>query len=351
MREYYAMVNYVRPHLLGDESEYKKNFQIPIENGQNEDSIPMQVKFMKQRIYVLQKVLQRVLHRVNYDVLQKDLLPKHEFVLKIRLTPVQEELYRKYKLICNNGENVVREANAKSFLNDYHVFNKIYDHPAMLKEIKNVKNDCWYQEILNKESNLADLSGKMQIFLSILRRCEKNGEKLIVFSQFISMIRLIESVLKDEELNRRANSHLYRSQYKTFSKNTDYYRLDGSNSAEQRQDSINKFNDPNNKQGRLFLLSTRACNLGINLISANRCIIFDSSWNPHQDVQAIFRVYRYGQQKEVYIYRFIAYATWEEKVRLCECHLVISQIINFYIFFNLFRSTKIKFRNSAYLIV
>ena len=99
----------------------------------------------------------------------------------------------------------------------------------------------------------------------------------------------------------------------TWRRGLDYERIDGSLSAVQRNSLQTRFNGPSHRF-RLLIISTRAGGLGVNLTAANRLIIFDVSWNPSHDVQSIFRSYRFGQTKPVYIYRMVAQGTMEEKI-------------------------------------
>ncbi|OTF74262.1 hypothetical protein BLA29_009668, partial [Euroglyphus maynei] len=99
-----------------------------------------------------------------------------------------------------------------------------------------------------------------------------------------------------------------------WQKGIDYFRIDGSVKIDERDTSIKRLNDLENKRARLMLISTRAGGIGINLVGANRCIIFDCSWNPANDKQALFRIFRFGQLKPVFIYRFAGYGTMENCV-------------------------------------
>jgi SWI/SNF-related matrix-associated actin-dependent regulator of chromatin subfamily A member 5 len=92
-----------------------------------------------------------------------------------------------------------------------------------------------------------------------------------------------------------------------------YCRIDGQTSAGDREERIDTFQSPNSDK-QIFILSTRAGGLGINLHSANVVIIFDSDWNPQVDLQAIDRAHRIGQKKQVIIYRLVTEGTVEEKI-------------------------------------
>lgn len=134
----------------------------------------------------------------------------------------------------------------------------------------------------------------------------ERGDKALVFSQSLSTLDLIESFLT--KLPRRGKKDEYWRQGK------EWYRLDGHTSGAQRQKLVEKFNNPLNKKVQCVLISTRAGSLGINLPAANRVIIVDGSWNPTHDLQALFRVWRFGQTKHVYAYRLVAHGTMEEKI-------------------------------------
>uniref|UniRef100_A0A8C3HUR2 Transcriptional regulator ATRX n=1 Tax=Chrysemys picta bellii TaxID=8478 RepID=A0A8C3HUR2_CHRPI len=160
----------------------------------------------------------------------------------------------------------------------------------------------WYKDfVTDADAEVLEHSGKMVLLFEILRMAEELGDKVLVFSQSLISLDLIEDFLE------------LASEGKWF-RNIDYYRLDGSTTAQSRKKWAEEFNDETNVRGRLFIISTKAGSLGINLVAANRVIIFDASWNPSYDIQSIFRVYRFGQNKPVFVYRFLAQGTMEDKI-------------------------------------
>ncbi|XP_015786465.1 transcriptional regulator ATRX homolog, partial [Tetranychus urticae] len=403
--EYHVMVHFVKPNLLGTKKEFTNRFVNPITNGQHIDSTPGDVVVMKKRVHVLHKLLDGCVQRFDYSVLKPYLQPKLEFIVSIKLTEKQIELYRYY---LDNMS--AREGSA--LLADFANLRLIWNHPALLysahtkrreaeakrnekdfvtteeeesmsesdsdviiesdKEVqsgkKKAKNgvdnnsnsnsnsngggevdgasdnevckkwtsrtrsakseakieepqlpdndpetqfkNCWFYNLLPfMEMDKLEWSSKMIVLFYILDECEKIGDKVIVFTQSLDTLDFIETCLESRarEMESTGNSYSWRH-------GSDYFRIDGSVSGGLRKSHIDIFNNPDNLRARLFLLSTKAGGLGINLVGANRCIIFDASWNPTHDIQAIFRIYRFGQIKPVFIYRFIAQGTMEEKI-------------------------------------
>ncbi|KAG9885496.1 SNF2 family DNA-dependent chromodomain-containing ATPase, partial [Aureobasidium melanogenum] len=140
---------------------------------------------------------------------------------------------------------------------------------------------------------LVTSSGKMMLLDRLLTRLKADGHRVLIFSQMVKMLDIIGDYL-----------HLRGHQYQ---------RLDGTIAAGPRRQAIDHFNAPDSKDF-CFILSTRAGGLGINLMTADTVILFDSDWNPQADLQAMARAHRIGQKNPVTIYRFVSKDTVEEEV-------------------------------------
>ncbi|XP_056456095.1 transcriptional regulator ATRX isoform X2 [Gadus chalcogrammus] len=407
--EYHCMVNFIKENLLGSVKEFRNRFINPIQNGQCADSTEQDVRVMKKRAHILYEMLAGCVQRKDYTALTKFLPPKHEYVLAVRVTPIQCKLYRYYLEnftgVGNANEGGKGRAGTKLF-QDFQMLSRIWTHPWCLqldyisKENKGYFDEDsmeefiaseteessmsmtseddkkkkkkgkgkkkkgsddsdsedlevikewntssrggdpagrnraepveearpsasgpgspspdWHKEFVTEaDAEILEHSGKISLLFEILRMAEEVDDKVLVFSQSLISLNLIEDFLEQAGRAREeAKVSPYKGEGKWF-RNIDYYRLDGSTNALTRKKWAEDFNDPANIRGRLFLISTRAGSLGINLVAANRVIIFDASWNPSYDIQSIFRVYRFGQTKTVFVYRFLAQGTMEEKI-------------------------------------
>ncbi|KAK4487524.1 hypothetical protein RD792_005829 [Penstemon davidsonii] len=330
------------------------SFQNPIENGQHANSTAVDVKIMNQRSHILYEQLKGFVQRMDMSVVKKDLPPKTVFVITVKLSTLQRKLYKRFLDVHGftkdekvSGEKIIK----RSFFAGYQALAQIWNHPGILQlrkenkdsakreDVENCladdsssdenvdysmisgeklgnpqrKNDSgflyedWWRDLL-KEDNYkeADYSGKMVLLLDILTMCSSIGDKALVFSQSILTLDLIEYYLSKLPRPRKNG--------KCWKKGKDWYRLDGRTECSERQKLVERFNEPLNKRVKCTLISTRAGSLGINLHAANRVIIVDGSWNPTYDLQAIYRVWRYGQTKPVFAYRLLAHATMEEKI-------------------------------------
>ncbi|XP_015180488.1 PREDICTED: transcriptional regulator ATRX-like isoform X2 [Polistes dominula] len=217
----------------------------------------------------------------------------------------------------SNSDSDVQSIHSASPIRKRKTRNNDHDSEPELVEVSPEKEEEWWSQFVQPE-HFEDMrvSTKLVLLFGILRECEKIGDKVLVFSQSLYSLTLIEQFLAQIDEAEQNNRILQRLEGHTgsWSLGLDYFRLDGQTSAENRSIWCKIFNKPSNTRARLFLISTRAGGLGINLTAANRVIIFDASWNPSHDIQSIFRVYRFGQKKPCYVYRFLASGTMEEKI-------------------------------------
>jgi len=142
-------------------------------------------------------------------------------------------------------------------------------------------------------SNLVEASSKLKLLEIMLPKLQERGHRVLIFSQFLKMLDIMEDFLDGLGLYHE--------------------RLDGSVGSLQKQKKIDAFNAPNSRLFA-FLLSTRAGGVGINLASADTVIILDPDFNPHQDIQALSRAHRIGQQKKVLVFQLTTRGTAEEKI-------------------------------------
>ncbi|XP_077469673.1 helicase ARIP4-like isoform X2 [Stigmatopora argus] len=358
LMEYWCMVDFVRPDFLGTRQEFSNMFERPILNGQCVDSTPQDTQLMRYRSHVLHSMLEGFVQRRGHDVLKDHLPSKEENVILVRLSPLQRALYTefmtRFKEAGNTGWLSLNPLKA------FCVCCKIWNHPDVLYEAlqkENLASDQdldldditsadpktkalenptpigglslnqlqdkahqvityeWAKDIMcDYEPGILENSPKMVLLFHLIEESVTKGDKILVFSQSLSTLTVIEDFLAKRPVPRSGNTSGKDPLSQNWVRNRNYYRLDGSTTASERERLINQFNDANNTSAFLFLLSTRAGCLGVNLVGANRVVVFDASWNPCHDAQAVCRVYRYGQKKPVHIYRLVCDFTLEKKI-------------------------------------
>lgn len=360
LMEYYCMVDFVREGFLGSSHEFRNRFQNPIENGQHTNSTPDDVKIMNQRSHILYEQLKGFVQRMDMNVVKNDLPPKKVFVITVKLSQLQRKLYRRFLDVHGFSRSVSSEKPFKrsGFFAKFQKLAQIWNHPGLLQMAKEQRGSVRREDavenfltdesssddnhntesqlpdaekqksrtdqqstkigFVNEESNWwenlidegtykeADYSGKMVLLLDVLASCYELGDKALVFSQSLTTLDLVEFYLSKLQIKGKEDKY--------WKQGKDWYRLDGSTPSSERQNLVERFNDPANTRVKCTLISTRAGSLGINLHAANRVVLLDGSWNPTHDLQAIYRVWRYGQAKPVYAYRLMAHGTMEEKI-------------------------------------
>jgi ATP-dependent helicase STH1/SNF2 len=284
--ELWALLNFLLPHVFNSCTSFEEWFNTPFANtGERMELNEEEVLLIIRRLH---KVLRPfLLRRMKRDV-EAELPDKVEVLLKCPMSALQQNLYN---AVAKRSATALRDpqnVGIKRLNNTIMQLRKLCNHPFVFEEVEQQMNPSHVNNEL-----LYRAAGKFELLQRILPKFKATGHKVLMFFQMTQIMTIMEDLLAMQG---------YR-----------YLRLDGSTKAEDRTDLLRKFSDPA-EECFIFLLSTRAGGLGLNLQSADTVIIFDSDWNPHQDLQAQDRAHRIGQTKEVRIFRLITIESVEEYI-------------------------------------
>lgn len=289
--ELWALLNFVLPKIFNSVKSFDEWFNTPFANTGAQEKIELTEEESLLVIRRLHKVLRPfLLRRLKKDV-EKDLPDKVEKVLKCNLSGLQYVLYQqmlKHNALFVGAEVGGAKSGIKGLNNKIMQLRKICNHPFVFEEVETVLDSLKLTNDL-----IWRTSGKFELLDRILPKFKKSGHRVLMFFQMTQIMDIMEDFLRFRDLK--------------------YLRLDGSTKADERQDMLKVFNAPNSDYF-CFLLSTRAGGLGLNLQTADTVIIFDTDWNPHQDLQAQDRAHRIGQKNEVRILRLITNDSVEEVI-------------------------------------
>ncbi|KAK9239584.1 P-loop containing nucleoside triphosphate hydrolase protein [Lipomyces kononenkoae] len=331
----WSILNWANPGMIGDRRTWIKKISKPLKAGQSHAATWAELRLGRSTAASLvTNLLPRFFLRRTKALIADQLPKKRDMVFFCPLTPLQAEAYANYmqpgdgqrfaKLVspcicrdkknphpkcesCNAAKADKNEHFFRKCVNSLHLANHLayviprnedspQDREKAMAVLKQCLPDKWQKYYKRSPLvNYADpeLCGKWKALENILKLWKKNGDKVLIFSYSTKLLNMLDTLL-------------------TSNGNYSFCRLDGSMSYEDRQKQVDKFNtDPNDF---IFLLSTRAGGLGLNIVSANRVVIWDPNWNPTYDLQAQDRAFRLGQYRDVDVYRLVSAGTIEEIV-------------------------------------
>lgn len=279
--ELWSLLNFLLPSLFHSVENFEKWFNKPFANTGEE--VKMNEEESMLVIQRLHKVLRPFLLRRLKTQVEAQLPEKIERIIKVDMSAWQRRLYEH----ANRGILAFKKSDGSvattGVLNSLMQLRKVCDHPYMFSQMENVEYD----------DTLWRSAGKFELLDRILPKLKACGHRVLMFSQFTSALDILEIYFKYRDIS--------------------YLRLDGTTKAESRGELLAEFNAPDSPYF-MFILSTRAGGLGLNLQTADTVILFDSDWNPQADLQAQDRAHRIGQKNDVLVLRLVTQNSVEEKI-------------------------------------
>ncbi|KAK0196941.1 DNA repair protein, SNF2 family [Armillaria mellea] len=308
LSEYFSLLNFANPNFLGSKNDFRKNFENHIIRGRDSMASDAVKAESEKKLKELGGLVTKFIIRRTNDLLSKYLPVKYEHVVFCGLSEFQLSLYRLF-ISSPEIKALLRGADSQP-LKAINILKKLCNHPELL----NLPEDLRGSEHLipdgfvgagGSNGNTRGGGGRNQTV-----RCDWGG-KFLVLERFLHQLRTTTNDKIVLISNYTQTLDLFEKLCR--SKKYGFFRLDGTMTIIKRQKLVDQFNNPEGKEF-IFLLSSKAGGCGINLIGANRLILFDPDWNPAADQQALARVWRDGQKKECFVYRFISTGTIEEKI-------------------------------------
>jgi len=276
LHELWALLNFLMPDVFGSSDDFDSWFTTSGDGGVMES--------VARRMHVILRPF--LLQRLKKDV-EKSLLPKIETKLLVGLTALQRDWYRKLleRDTVSLGDHRGGGPAKVRLLNVLMQLRKVCNHPYLFDGAEPTPHE--------DGPHLWEACGKMQVLHKLLGRLREQGSRVLIFSQMTRMLDILED-------------------YMRF-RGVEFCRIDGNTDGVERDEAMEAFNAEGSTKD-VFLLSTRAGGLGINLYTADVVVLYDSDWNPQMDLQAMDRAHRIGQKKQVRVFRLVTETTVEEKI-------------------------------------
>ncbi|KAK2762100.1 helicase [Arachnomyces sp. PD_36] len=299
LSEFFAMVDFVNPGLLGTFKMFMKEFEGPIVKSRQPGALKKDIEKGEARGEELRELTSMFILRRTADILSKYLPPKSEYVLFCNPTSTQANIYREVL-----ASPVFQSAlgNSESALQLITILKKLCNSPSLLnpKNSQEVSNATIEALVSSLQPNILRnvtpaSSGKIRVLDQLLYNLRTTtSEKIVLVSNYTTTLNLLANLLSGLGFP--------------------FLRLDGSTPPSKRQGLVDDFNRTTADSCFAFLLSAKAGGIGLNLIGASRLILFDVDWNPATDMQAMARIHRDGQKRHCRIYRILLKGGLEEKI-------------------------------------
>ncbi|EDO48116.1 predicted protein [Nematostella vectensis] len=295
--ELWALLNFLLPTIFKSVSTFEQWFNAPF--AMTGEKVELNEEETILIIRRLHKVLRPFLLRRLKKEVESQLPDKVEYVVKCDMSILQRilynHMYKKGVLLTDGSEKDKKgKGGTKTLMNTIMQLRKICNHPFMFQHIEeSIAEHLGFHGGIVTGPDIYRASGKFELLDRILPKLKRNKHRVLMFCQMTSLMTILEDYFN----------------WKGFP----YLRLDGTTKSEDRGQLLSLFNAKDSPYF-VFLLSTRAGGLGLNLQAADTVVIFDSDWNPHQDLQAQDRAHRIGQEKEVRVLRLMTVNSVEEKI-------------------------------------